>query len=51
MNGLATRKILKKLDVEFIEQPLKADDWGGHKTLFLKSILVNQLRINRLPGC
>ncbi|MET2986207.1 dipeptide epimerase [Aureibaculum conchae] len=30
---------LKKLGVEFIEQPLKAGDWGGHKTLFLKSVL------------
>ncbi|MCL4117556.1 UNVERIFIED_CONTAM: hypothetical protein GTU68_025134 [Idotea baltica] len=30
---------LKKLGVEFIEQPLKADDWDGHKTLFLKSVL------------
>ena len=30
---------LQKLGVEFIEQPLKADDWGGHKTLFLKSVL------------
>ncbi|WP_117879908.1 dipeptide epimerase [Aureibaculum luteum] len=31
--------VLKELGVEFIEQPLKADDWGGHKTLFLKSVL------------
>ena len=30
---------LEKLGVEFIEQPLKADDWDGHKTLFLKSVL------------
>jgi len=30
---------LKKLGVEFIEQPLKADNWDDHKTLFLKSAL------------
>jgi len=30
---------LKKLGVEFIEQPLKADDWTGHRQVFLKSIL------------
>lgn len=30
---------LKKLGVEFIEQPLKADDWGGHREVFLNSKL------------
>ncbi len=30
---------LKKLGVEFLEQPLKADDWDGHKEVFKHSIL------------
>jgi len=30
---------LKKLGVEFIEQPLKADHWEGHREIFLKSAL------------
>ena len=30
---------LKKLGVEFLEQPLKADNWEGHKELFEKSVL------------
>jgi L-Ala-D/L-Glu epimerase len=30
---------LKKLNVEFIEQPLKADDWEGMEELFEKSAL------------
>ena len=30
---------LKSLDVEFIEQPLPADDWTGHKEVFAKSAL------------
>ena len=30
---------LKKLGVEFIEQPLKSDDWDGHREVFLKSVL------------
>jgi len=30
---------LQKLGVEFIEQPLKADDWAGHKKVFLNSVL------------
>ncbi len=30
---------LKKLGVEFIEQPLNADDLDGHKEVFLKSVL------------
>ena len=30
---------LKKLNVEFIEQPLKADDWDGMKAVFEHSVL------------
>jgi L-alanine-DL-glutamate epimerase-like enolase superfamily enzyme len=30
---------LKKLGVEFLEQPLKADHWEGHKELFKHSVL------------
>ena len=30
---------LKKLGVEFLEQPLKADDWEGHKEVFKHSAL------------
>lgn len=30
---------LKALGVEFLEQPLKADDWDGHREVFLKSVL------------
>lgn len=30
---------LKKLGVEFLEQPLKADDWEGHKKVFTHSVL------------
>ena len=30
---------LKKLGVEFLEQPLKADNWEGHKLLFKNSVL------------
>jgi L-alanine-DL-glutamate epimerase-like enolase superfamily enzyme len=30
---------LKKLGVEFIEQPLKADNWEGHKEVFKHSVL------------
>lgn len=30
---------LKKLGVEFLEQPLKADDWDGHKKVFETSVL------------
>ncbi len=36
---IANAKELKELDVEFIEQPLKADDWEGHKRVFSKSVL------------
>ena len=32
-------KYLKKLNVEFIEQPLKADNWEGMKEVFAKSEL------------
>jgi len=30
---------LKKLGVEFIEQPMKADDWNAHKKVFQNSVL------------
>lgn len=30
---------LKKLGVEFLEQPLKADDWEGHAAVFKHSVL------------
>jgi L-Ala-D/L-Glu epimerase len=30
---------LKELGVEFIEQPLKADNWEGHKKVYLQSVL------------
>ncbi|MDY7395650.1 dipeptide epimerase [Aureibaculum sp. 2210JD6-5] len=30
---------LQRLNVEFIEQPLRADDWNGHKEVFLRSVL------------
>lgn len=30
---------LKKLGVEFLEQPLKADEWDDHKEVFSKSVL------------
>lgn len=30
---------LKKLGVEFIEQPINADDWNAHKQVFEKSVL------------
>lgn len=30
---------LRELGVEFIEQPLKADDWAGHKRVFGASVL------------
>ena len=32
-------KFLKKLGVEFLEQPLPADDWEGHAEVYLKSSL------------
>lgn len=36
---LKNAEILKKLNVEFIEQPLKADNWEGMKTLKDESVL------------
>ncbi len=36
---ISNSKILKDLGVEFIEQPLKANDWQGHKEVFDKSEL------------
>ena len=36
---LKNAPILKKLEVEFIEQPLAKDNWEGMKTLFAKSVL------------
>lgn len=36
---IANAKILKELGVEFIEQPLPADDWEGHKKVFEHSVL------------
>ncbi|MFV8355692.1 dipeptide epimerase [Flavobacterium sp. XS1P32] len=30
---------LKKLGVEFLEQPLKADDWAGHKEVYKHTVL------------
>ncbi|QHI36336.1 L-Ala-D/L-Glu epimerase [Kordia antarctica] len=36
---LENAKILKELNVEFIEQPLKADNWNGMKILKEKSVL------------
>lgn len=37
--GVAHAEALAALDVEFIEQPLKADDWAGMKTLHESSPL------------
>ncbi|MBO3096651.1 dipeptide epimerase [Gelidibacter pelagius] len=36
---IANAKALKELGVEFIEQPLPADDWEGHKKVFEHSVL------------
>lgn len=36
---IANAKVLKELGVEFIEQPLPADDWEGHKKVFEQSVL------------
>ena len=36
---LANAEILKNLNVEFIEQPLKANDWEGQKEVFKNSVL------------
>ncbi|MBD2700987.1 dipeptide epimerase [Spirosoma sp. BT702] len=37
--AIAKSKILKTLNVEFIEQPLPADDWKGAKSVFEQSAL------------
>lgn len=37
--ALRNAAALAELGVEFIEQPLQADDWKGHRTLFEKSSL------------
>lgn len=39
MQTIEYAPILKELGVEFIEQPLKADDWAGMKEVFAKSAL------------
>jgi len=36
---LSNAEILKKLGVEFIEQPLKANDWEGQREVFKNSVL------------
>ncbi|WP_269235074.1 dipeptide epimerase [Flavobacterium flavigenum] len=36
---LSNAVILKDLGVEFIEQPLKADNWEGHKKVFENAVL------------
>lgn len=36
---IANSKALQKLNVQFIEQPLKADDWAGMKRVFAESAL------------
>ena len=36
---LHNAKEMKTLGVEFIEQPLRADDWSGHKTLVEHAVL------------
>ncbi len=36
---VANSKELAQLDVEFIEQPLPADDWDGAKTVYEQSVL------------
>jgi L-alanine-DL-glutamate epimerase-like enolase superfamily enzyme len=37
--ALRNAEALKPLGVEFIEQPLKADNWTGHRQLFEESVL------------
>ena len=37
--AIANSKALKELNVEFIEQPLKADRWDDHRRLFAESAL------------
>jgi len=36
---ISNAKALKELGVEFIEQPLVADNWEGHREVFLQSVL------------
>ncbi|PIE49241.1 MAG: dipeptide epimerase [Flavobacteriales bacterium] len=36
---ISNAKALKQLGVEFLEQPLPADDWQGHKEVFKNSVL------------
>lgn len=36
---ITNAKALKELGVEFLEQPLPADDWEGHKKVFQHSVL------------
>ena len=36
---IANAVALKKLGVEFLEQPLKAEDWDGHQEVFKHSVL------------
>lgn len=36
---IGNSKALKALGVEFIEQPLKADEWDSHKKVFQQSVL------------
>ncbi len=37
--AIQNAKALKELNVEFLEQPLKADDWEGMKKLYKESVL------------
>ena len=37
--AIENAKALKELNVEFLEQPLKANDWGGMKELYKESVL------------
>jgi len=37
--AIANARILKDLNVEFLEQPLKADDWEGMEKLYKESVL------------
>jgi len=36
---ISNAKALKELGVEFLEQPMKADAWDGHKEVYQKSVL------------
>jgi L-alanine-DL-glutamate epimerase-like enolase superfamily enzyme len=37
--AIENAKVLKELNVEFLEQPLKADDWDGMERLYKESVL------------